>query len=316
MQDLIKLLAMVLCVFFLGCIDLEKKVLYGDKSLFKDTPAWELVCAIENENTKEITHIIIENPPLLDYKEPKYGLTPLFRAVGKRKYKSAETLLKLGANPNVRLIDGFPLIFEAIEPEWGSLYVWEKDTRMLELLLKYGADPNYNAEDTGLHLGSEEADISPLILANDRMFKIEKTKLLVEHGADIDYATKHGTTAAIRALESELIENAYYLIVENEAKISDPYYTDKFRYDKTTDKIVEEIDYDRPLYPVDELLDWMYPLDSKEYKLKKEIIKAFEAQGIDYNQRKIDGPKWKVEPMKKRIQNEYPDNWEEYFEKY
>lgn len=316
MRDITKLFIIFVCVFLLsGCINNEAHIRWGDINLFRDTPAWELICAIEDDNAWKIKKIIRESPKILDYREPQWGLTPLQRAVGKRKYKAAEMLLILGANPNVRLKNGMPLIFDAIDPEWGEC-IEENDTRMLELLLKYGADPNFNEEEGKIRLGSEERDRSPLIYANRPLQTLDKTKLLVEYGADVNYATKYGTTAAIEALESGLIENAHLLIAEKAADITKPYYTDTTYIDKTTGSVIKEINYRNSYYPADDLIRLMYPLDSKEYQLKKEIIQAFEAQGVDYNQWKKDGKEWIVRWAKERVKEDYPDNWEEYFEKY
>lgn len=257
-------------------MNLEKSVRWGDINLFKDTPAWELVCAVEFGSTKKIERILEVSPELVCYKEPQWGLPPLQRAVGKRKYKSAETLLKSGANPNVRLKNGWPLIFDAIDPEWGT----NNDTNdlgMLELLLKYGANPNLNMEGDSLS-DSGESDISPLIFANRPLSKMDKAKLLVGHGADINYTTRHGTTAANMTLRHGLIENIHYLIVEKGADISEPYYYDKLG--------APGINFDQPFYPVDDLVELMYPLDSREYQLKKEIIQVFEARGFNYSERK------------------------------
>ncbi|MBJ2183865.1 MAG: hypothetical protein JFR38_05045 [Muribaculaceae bacterium] len=297
-----KIAIILICVICAGCLNLEKNIRWGDINLFKDTPAWELVCAVEFGSTKKIERILEENPELVYYKEPQWGLTPLHRAVGKRKYKSAETLLKSGANPNVRLNNGWPLIFDAISPEWGTNY-GKKDLRMLELLLKYGADPNFNMEgDSTFNNGNP--DISPLIFANRPLSKIDKTKLLVEHGADINYTTRHGANAATMALRYGLIENAHYLIVEKGADISKPYYHDKLE--------TPGINFDQPFYPVDDLVELMYPLDSREYQLKKEIIQVFESKGINYSERK----KELAYRMLDHIKHLYPDSWEDYLEKY
>jgi len=59
----------------------------------------ELALAVKNEKTRTIEKLAKENPELLNYQEPKYGATLLLWAVGMEKYKSAEALLKCGADP-------------------------------------------------------------------------------------------------------------------------------------------------------------------------------------------------------------------------
>ena len=64
-------------------------------------------------------------------------------------------------------------------------------------------------------------------------------------------------------------------------------------------------------YPVNLLRNWwIYPLDSEEYKIKMEIVKEFERQGVDYSATPI--PDWVLE----KIKRQYPDTWEEYIKVY
>lgn len=145
-----------------------------------------------------------------------------------------------------------------------------------------------------------ESWLSPLIYAADR--GLEKTKLLVDAGADIDYKTETGKTAAIMALLMNNVYVAHYLIVEKKARVDEPYYY----YDLNE----KEIEYEKPHLPISLLEDWLVELDSKEHKLKMEIVEEFKRQGQDY---------WSIEKHPKtveRIQKIYPNNWEEYLRKY
>lgn len=66
-----KIAIILICVICAGCLNLEKNIRWGDINLFKDTPAWELVCAVEFGSTKKIERILEENPELVYYKEPQ-----------------------------------------------------------------------------------------------------------------------------------------------------------------------------------------------------------------------------------------------------
>lgn len=97
----------------------------------------------------------------------------------------------------------------------------------------------------------------------------------------------------------EAMEYAHYLIVEKKAKISEPYYS-----------MFEDVDPNQKFFPVEILRDWIYALDSEEYKIKMEIVEEFARQGVNYWDTEI--PEYTLNLIKKR----YPDTWEEYIEKY
>ncbi len=195
--------------------------------IFKDTPVWELALAVKDEKTRIIEELAKENPDLLNYQEPKYGATLLLWAVGMEKYKSAEALLKCGADPNIAsTVDGKTPLYLAAGFPWVDSFA-KKDPKFVKLLLKYNADPNINYGGDSIN----EPGTSPLM--NSIGCGIEKIKALVEAGADINYKTESGRTAAIEALRTgqnatlEALEYAHYLIVEKKAKVSDSYFAQK-----------------------------------------------------------------------------------------
>lgn len=272
--------------------------------IFKDTPAWSLALAVKSENVKSIQDIVETKPELVNYQDSKYGATPLLWAVGVRKYKSVEALLKYGADANIPAKDeyGTPLLVAVMKP-WDDKYA--DDTRIIELLLKYKADPNkgYIGEDTLMM----EAGTSPLHEA--AYMGIEKTKALVEGGADINTKTRSGRTPSINALidgsfykkEAKSAEVAHYLIVEKKAKVSEPYFS--------RDEIADESER-KKYFPVDLLREWVSDLDSKEYLLKMEVVNEFSRQGINYWDTKISDDRLKG------ITKMYPNNWQEFIKQY
>lgn len=267
-------------------------------NIFKDSPVWELALAVKGEKTGTIEKIAKNKYELLNYQEPKYGATLLLWSVGMEKYKSAEALLKCGADPNITSkTDTETPLFLAAGFSWID-YVAKKDAKYVKLLLKYGADPNKNYHTENKH--TIESGTSPLM--NSIGCGIEKTRALVEAGADINHkTTQTRDTAATGALRYGGSEYAHYLIVENKANVSDPYYRRKSYGNE---------DPNEKFFPVNILRGWLCDIDSKEYRRKMEIVEEFARQGVNYWETKI--PSNRMDQIKKI----YPDTWEEYIKRY
>lgn len=264
---------------------------------FQDTPAWELSKAIYKQNVRCIKKMLKENPELINVREPKFGRTLLFWAVGMDKYKSVKALLECGADPNAS--DESPLLL-------ASGYLWydrsaNKDPKYVKLLLKYGADPNFR------YAGDEsnvfEAGTTPLM--HSIGCGLEKTKALVEAGADINAKTSpSGRTAVWSALSNhnptvEYVKYAHYLIAIKKAKVNEVYY-----------RIAPSDNPKDMFYLVNKLRNWVFEPGTEEYQMKMEIIEEFARQGVNYWDTPI--PKDAIEHMKYL----YPDKWEEYLKRY
>ncbi|NLY74261.1 MAG: ankyrin repeat domain-containing protein [Firmicutes bacterium] len=280
--------------------------------IYKNTPAWELALAVKRQNVKKIEKIIKNKPELLNYRDPKYGATLLLWAVGTERYRSAEALLKCGADPNIASND--KTTWGGQTPLWVAAgYSWvdrhaKKDSKYVKLLLSYGADPNLCYSGFDISVGKSMVEVGNSPLMQSIRCGIEKTKALVEAGADINYKTKSGRTAAIKALlvgsnsTLEYLQYAHYLIVEKKAKVSEPYYRHIFLF--------KDDDPNEKFYPVDILRNWIYPLGSKEHQIKMEIVEEFARQGVNYWETKINDFTLRI------IKRRYPDTWEEYIKKY
>lgn len=276
-----------------------------DIEIFNQTPAWGLVKAIDDNNIEVIKSIIKNDTSLLNYQEPTFGMSPLQRAVGSRHYEATKLLLELGANPNQKSYIGDSPIYEALGDGWYNNTV-EKDSSMLNLLFRFGADPNiiYESSNKEGEVSVIENKTSPLVYAIAHSSGSKKIQSLLKHGADINYRTPLGTTPAVEALRMKNIEIAHLLIVNSHANISQPYYYNKIGS--------VEIDSLNPKYPIELLLNLIYEIPSHEYTLKKEIIQVFQNEGWDYDKLKENIPKHILERIKKK----HPNNMEEYLQKY
>jgi hypothetical protein len=305
--------SMLLILFSLllsGCHRQESEGAKGDYkmtniNIFKDTPVWELAVAVKEQNTAAIEKLAKDKPELLNYQDPKYKLTLLLWAVGMEKYNSAEALLQCGADPNIASVR-YETYSEQTPLSLATRFSWvdndaKKDPKYVKLLLQYGADPNW------IYIGHEHGmEPGTSILMESIGCGIEKTKALVEAGADINHKTKRGNTAAVQALLAggpAVERNAYahYLIVEKKANVSEPYYRRKSYGNE---------DPNKKFFPVDILRDWIVAIGSQEYKMKMEIVEEFARQGVNYWDTKIPSERLK------QIKKLHPNTWEEYIKQY
>jgi hypothetical protein len=278
----------------------DRQITINDIRVFENSPVWKLAGYVKEEDQPKIKAFGETHPELLNYKEPRFGTTLLMWAVSMEKYESVLALLQSGADPNIRSNSGATALFKAVS--YSAIdNEQNEDAKYVRLLLKYAANPNIP------YLGNKkegvtdpiESGTSPLMHAVSR--SLEKTKVLVEGGADINYKTETHQTAAIMALMMQKLDAAYYLIVEKKASVSDPFYFYEFGSDTIANKTYR---------PVDLLRNWIYDLDSEEYKTKMAIVEEFERQGQDYRSSYIP------ESTIRRIKKLFPDNWKDYLEKY
>ena len=273
--------------------------------IYKDTPVWELAKAVKNNNTWKIKSILDKNPELVDYQDTKYGATLLIWAVGTEHYNSAKALLECGANPDIICAyTGGTALYTASGYSWVDNFA-NKDAKYVQLLLEYGADPNIGFAGSE-HNNIDEIGTTPLMRSIG--CGIEKTKTLVEGGADINYQLPESKkTAAIVAinhvwsntLDSEMIY-AHYLIVEKKADISQAHYYGK--------NIEGEIIVHSP---VANLRRWTPDdLESEGYQMKMAIVEEFKKNGYDYWATEV--PQDIIDQYKKL----YPDTWKDYIDKY
>jgi hypothetical protein len=279
-------------------LDVSGKLKNESKLRWVNTPIHELAKSVDNEDVAKISEIVKAHPDWVNYQEPLDKYTLLMWAVGTEKYDAVEALLKCGADPNIATPYGETAIFIAASYSWVD-YDFKHDPKYVKILLKYHADPNICFIGGEPGIISDDTGTSPLMKSIG--CGIEKTRALIEAGADIDHKTTSGDTAAIYALSSKYVVEANYLIVDKKANVTEPYYTS---YTGPGE------DHNKKFYPVTLLRNWTFPLDSEEYNIKMKIVEEFKRQGVDYWSTKI--PDNELKYIKKR----YPNTWQEYIKKY
>lgn len=295
-----KLISISILFCLTSCYNQEKSVdkselIGNDYRLFQNTPAWTLAKAVETGDVKKIKEEVLQKKVSVDYQESRFGQTLLMLAIFNNEYDSVKILLELGADPNLHAtFKGKTSVIVAADND---------DPKYLKLLLNYRGDPN-SIENVfsgpKKRIASERNSalttaIVPSIMGNKK--NLEKVKLLVDAGADINY-TKKGIiqTALAEALIQEQMDIALYLI-EKGADYKKP----------ITLFVGGGSENVTVLYL---LRSSIIDLDSEQYKKKMELVAYLNSKGLNYFKEPI--PEGTIEQMK----NMYPDNWKEYLKRY
>ena len=244
-------------------------MLGDDFRLYKHTPAWSLAKAVEDEDTTEISKQVLQMHISVDYRDPEYKQTLLMLATRTNKIESVKKLLELGANPNAH--NDSTKYFGQSAVLLACRFT-RPSSKILALLLKYGGNPNSTAcgvQENGL---GEIVPIRDFALSAAVFSSFEKVKLLVDAGANINYAT----STANCAIENCMIHGRMDIMLYLLQKGAD--YRRKFT----------EIDLDKPDYPTFEvdilykLRKCVYPIGSKEYTDKMKVVNFLKKKGLDY----------------------------------
>ena len=277
-----------------------------DYDNFKDTPAWELAKAVDVGDTLAIERILNKNKALIDYQEPYHKMTLLMMtifnkkratfpyslicaseyaglSINKAQWRSFCYLLKKGASLNTIDECGQTPLMQACA---GDRY----DVMFAEKLIEYGAEVNAICPDEYIN---ELGNSSALINAAENFNGLNFVKLLVEHGADVNYMDKFQNSALRSSLHDCKYDMTLYLL-EHGAD----FYLPVSMVDSTSLNLIEDLRYT------------MFPLGSDNHKGKMKIVKFLEKKGIHYRKSPIP------EAVKLRAKEEYPNSWKEYLEKY
>ena len=259
----------------------------------------KLMKAAKKEDLETMERLVKEQDLVLDYAEVNDGESLLNMCITSGAIKSFEKLLELGANPDWQDTPhayANPYVLPIVQAtRVGS------NSKFLELLLKYGANPNPLAES---ELGYNNE--TPLLIAVS-YYLWDHVKLLVENGADVNLTKDSMITPLAQSLVNYDIEMAKYLIdhgadfnnlkFETKTIVPDGQILTSNGY-----PIMINIDERNIL---DYLRGFQFSLDAVEYKIKMEVVDFLQIQGLDY---------WKY-PIPEEVRNEHKDD-PEYLLKY
>lgn len=172
------MLVMSLCLSLISCGQENRNVKF-----FKDTEAYELAQAVETENLSTIEKLVKENPELLNITNDTSGSNVLSLSLTLENFEAFKKLLELGADPNfVNPYSKRSILIEACKFYWKP-ESYTIDLRYIELLLQYGANPNYVVEENLTdEKGRSYMATSPLMEAS--RLDLGMVKLLIKAGAD------------------------------------------------------------------------------------------------------------------------------------
>jgi len=290
MKKYILLASIILSVVGCGKLTREKevdksKLLGYDYRLFQKTPAWELAKAVWDDDFKKINELTKKDKNLINYQEPKYGQTLLFLTMWHNQKETFKLLLSLGADLNIHdTYDGASPIIKACE------YGFNIEFAMT--LLRHGANPS--DIEIGKRREGNSTRYTPLMAAAESG-NIDLVELLVNKGANLNYKNEFGRSALNVAITQGKYDVILYLL--------------KNRVDYRMPTSQNE-DQHKTYYIEDELQYMLPELNSSEYKTKMLIVDFLKGKGVIY--KRVPVPEYVLKQMKDR----YPNNWQEYLEKY
>lgn len=265
----------------------KSKLLGKDYRLFQNTIAWELAKAVEDEDILKIRQVLNNNNRLVNFQEPRFGGTLLMFAIYNNQYKSFKTLLELGADPNLKNTDsGSNSVIYAADNE---------DLSFLKLILAYGGNPN-SLETLNENENSDQVKNTALNVAISMSSNncLEKVKLLVDAGANINYPRGGANSPLSHSIIHEKMDVTLYLLHKG-ANYKNVIYT--------------RVDGEN-VYILKSLRECLIDLDNDQYVYKLKVINFLKENGLDYHNEAI--PKHIIQNIKKK----YPRNWQDYVVKY
>jgi len=142
-------------------------------------PELAVAKAIRKDNTQQIADLINNNNSINVNATGNHGMTLLGWACAHRSPKSVEKLLELNADPNLEIIDGDSKIHLVAITASGV------NDKVFELLLDYNGNPN------------GRMDGAPTIFKTIYARRLDRLKLLVKKGADIDIIDQQTYTSPV-----------------------------------------------------------------------------------------------------------------------
>ena len=277
-------------LFIVGCTNRDttadkSTLLGGDYRLFQNTSAWELAKAVEDGDADKIKADVSKNKGLLNFRDPRFGQSLLQMAVQNKTFNSVKTLVELGADPNMQdNDDGTSPLMEAANVGVGGfngVKPMGADPRFLQLLLKYGGDPN------AVQKGPHKHGFTPLLIAC-MAGNLDYVKMLVNAGGNVNYISEYNQSPLAEAIIAVQSPDIVLYLIEKGADFRRPIA-------KTIDGEIK--------YITNGLREWRFDLGSDEYKKKMQIVDFLKKNGMDY--RKTEIPKEFLDQYSKKYLAKY-----------
>jgi len=268
----------------------KTKLLGNDYRLFQDTPVWVLAKAVEDNDVEKIKEEVLHNKVNINYQESRFGNSLLMLAITNSQYKTTEELLKLGANPNLKdFYRGTNAVIDAADNE---------DPKYLKLVLKYGGNANSLETAPGKEGNQARSTALNNAISYVDKYSLERVKLLVNAGADINYSNNGPEVFTNLPLSDALAQknmDALLYLLEKGADYN---------------KIMYTMADGHKVYILEGLRTVIIDLNSEQYKPKIKAIQFLKNKGLDYKKEPIP------DYIEKEIKKKYPNDWKEYLSKY
>ena len=183
MRNLIKIIITSVCLTMCLTSCGQNKI-SSNVRFFENTKAYDLAIAVEKGDLFQIEKIVMRNKALLNITSSS-GSNVLTLSLILNKFESFKKLLELGADPNfINPYSKYSVLIESCR-YFGSSNDWIEDNRYAELLLRYGANPNYGVEHDFVDgNGVRIVGTSPIFKAS--RLSLSLVKLLLSYHAKTD----------------------------------------------------------------------------------------------------------------------------------
>lgn len=241
-----KIVVVYLSIFVILMCSCRRDKTFHSIDSFRDSHVWTLAKFVQSEDTVKMREFVNSNPSIdIDEVDSKFYKNLLIWSIFNGHYKSAEALLRLGANPNFTAFDGTtPLIY-------ASKYRTSKyktDIRYIVALLKFGADPNKITTDSVTGLERDALNAAAVT-------SIEYVKYLIEKGGADPFIMVNDISPIEQAVIQNQLEIVDYLVSSFEISLHIPSGT--YGGGKTV---------------FDILMDTTYPPNSDLYTLQQKLL--------------------------------------------